>query len=46
MGQARLPLRRYYDIGDEPVFDLTPAIENALKWLEDLNKQQYGCHNS
>ncbi len=24
-------LRRYYDIGDEPVFDLTPATENALK---------------
>ena len=34
-------LRRYYDIGDEPVFDLTPATENALKWLEDLNKQQF-----
>ena len=39
-------LRRYYDIGDEPVFDLTPATENALKWLEDLNKQQFvGTHS-
>ena len=39
-------LRRYYDQGDEPVFDLTPATENALKWLEDLNKQQFvGTHS-
>ena len=30
-------LRRYYDVGDEPVYDLTPATENALKWLDDSN---------
>jgi hypothetical protein len=39
-------LRRYYDTGDEPVYELTPATENALKWLEDLNKQQFiGTHS-
>lgn len=39
-------LRRYYDVGDEPVYDLTPATENALKWLDDLNKQQFvGTHS-
>lgn len=39
-------LRRYYDTGDEPVYELTPAAENALKWLEDLNKQQFvGTHS-
>ncbi|RYE30719.1 MAG: DUF3375 family protein, partial [Sphingobacteriales bacterium] len=39
-------LRRYYDLGDEPVYELSPATENALKWLEDLNKQQFvGTHS-
>lgn len=39
-------LRRYYDAGDEPVYELTPATENALKWLDDLNKQQFvGTHS-
>jgi hypothetical protein len=39
-------LRRYYDTGDEPVYELSPATENALKWLEDLNKQQFvGTHS-
>lgn len=39
-------LRRYYNTGDEPVYELTPATENALKWLEDLNKQQFiGTHS-
>ena len=39
-------LRRYYDVGDEPVYELTPATENALKWLDDLNKQQFvGTHS-
>lgn len=39
-------LRRYYDVGDEPVYELTPASENALKWLDDLNKQQFvGTHS-
>ena len=33
-------------MGDEPVYELTPATENALKWLEDLNKQQFvGTHS-
>jgi hypothetical protein len=39
-------LRRYYDVGDEPVYELTPATENALKWLDDLDKQQFvGTHS-
>lgn len=39
-------LRRYYDTADEPVYELSPAAENALKWLDDLNKQQFvGTHS-
>ncbi len=39
-------LRRYYETTDEPVYELSPASENALKWLEDLNKQQFvGTHS-
>ena len=39
-------LRRYYEDADEPVFELSPATENALKWLDDLNKQQFvGTHS-
>lgn len=39
-------LRRHYETADEPVYELTPATENALKWLEDLNKQQFvGTHS-
>lgn len=39
-------LRRYYESSDDPVYELTPATENALKWLEDLNKQQFiGTHS-
>lgn len=39
-------LRRYYERADEPVYELSPATENALKWLEDLNKQQFvGTHS-
>lgn len=39
-------LRRYYETADEPVYELSPATENALKWLEDLNKQQFiGTHS-
>jgi hypothetical protein len=34
-------LRRHYEEGDEPIFDLTPAAENALKLMEDLNKQEF-----
>ncbi|MCW3464386.1 DUF3375 domain-containing protein [Chitinophaga nivalis] len=39
-------MRRYYETADEPVYELSPATENALKWLEDLNKQQFvGTHS-
>lgn len=39
-------LRRYYDTGDDPLYELTPATENALKWLEDLTKQEFvGTHS-
>ena len=39
-------LRRYYESGDEPLYELSPATENALKWLDDLNKQQFvGTHS-
>ncbi|EJL70719.1 DUF3375 domain-containing protein [Chryseobacterium populi] len=39
-------LRRYYERADEPMYELSPATENALKWLEDLNKQQFvGTHS-
>ncbi len=39
-------LRRYYNLGDEPIYELTPATENALKWLDDLSKQQFvGTHS-
>jgi len=39
-------LRRYYESTDEPIYELSPASENALKWLEDLNKQQFvGTHS-
>ncbi len=39
-------LRRYYEQTDEPVYELSPATENVLKWLNDLNKQQFvGTHS-
>jgi hypothetical protein len=39
-------LRRYYETADEPVYELSPSTENALKWLDDLNKQQFvGTHS-
>lgn len=39
-------LRRYYEKADEPVFELASATENVLKWLDDLNKQQFvGTHS-
>jgi hypothetical protein len=39
-------LRRYYESADEPIYELSPATENALKWLQDLNKQQFiGTHS-
>lgn len=45
MGKARLPEKVLWCC-DEPVYELTPATENALKWLDDLNKQQFvGTHS-
>ena len=39
-------LRRYYEAADEPVLELSPSTESALKWLEDLNKQEFvGTHS-
>ncbi len=34
-------LRRYYESDDDPVIDLTPSAENAIKWMEDLGKQEF-----
>jgi hypothetical protein len=38
--------RRYYDSSDEPVYELTPASENALKWLDDLTERDFVGANS
>lgn len=39
-------MRRYYEASDEPVYELSPTSVNALRWLEDLNKQQFvGTHS-
>jgi len=35
-------LRKYYtDTGDEPEFDLTPATEKAVEWLQSLEQRQF-----
>ncbi len=35
-------LRKYYtDNGDEPEFDLTPATEKAVEWLQSLEERQF-----
>ena len=35
-------LRKYYPpAGDEPHFDITPATEKALVWLESLSRRQF-----
>lgn len=34
-------LRKFFETNDEPIFELTPATENALKWIEDLNKSEF-----
>ncbi|MEO5975527.1 MAG: DUF3375 domain-containing protein [Chryseolinea sp.] len=34
-------LRRYYESDDDPVIDLTPSAENAIKWMEELGKQEF-----
>lgn len=35
-------LRKYYTSqGDEPVFDLTPASEKAVEWLQELQSREF-----
>lgn len=35
-------LRKFYVAhGDEPVYDLTPATERALQWLQDLEQPEF-----
>lgn len=34
-------LRKYYETDDEPLYELTPATEIALKWIEELNKPEF-----
>jgi len=35
-------LRKYYtDLGDEPEFDLTPATEKAIEWLQSLEERPF-----
>lgn len=34
-------LRKYFQSTDEPIYELTPATENALKWIDDLDKPEF-----
>jgi hypothetical protein len=35
-------LRKYYpELGDEPEFDLTPATEKAVEWIQGLEERQF-----
>src|SRR5436190_11026331 len=34
-------LRKYFQNTDEPIYELTPATENALKWVADLDKPEF-----
>lgn len=35
-------LRKFYpDLSDEPEFDLTPATEKAIEWLQSLEQRQF-----
>lgn len=35
-------LRKYYtNVSDEPEFDLTPATEKAIEWLQSLEERQF-----
>lgn len=34
-------LRKFYESGDEPLYELTAATETALKWIEELNKPEF-----
>lgn len=39
-------LHRFYGPGDDPLYELTPAAENALKWLDDLTQPGFvGTHS-
>lgn len=34
-------LRKYFQNTDEPIYELTPATENALKWIDNLDKTEF-----
>jgi hypothetical protein len=34
-------LRKYFQNTDEPIYELTPATENAVKWIDDLDKPEF-----
>ena len=34
-------LRKYFQNTDEPIYELTPATENALKWIDDLDRTEF-----
>lgn len=35
-------MRKYFESGsDHPVYDLTPATERVIRWLEDLNRTEF-----
>ncbi len=35
-------LRKYYgETGDEPLFEITPAMEKSLEWIEDLRDKEF-----
>lgn len=34
-------LRKYFLDTDDPIYELTPATENALKWIADLDKPEF-----
>ena len=40
-GEGKSWLRKFYPTGsDEPAYDLTPAVENAVEWLSSLVEQR------
>jgi hypothetical protein len=39
---AQAYLRKYYpDLGDEPEYDVTPAVERVVEWLQSLTTRQF-----
>lgn len=34
-------LRKYYESGDDPFYDLTTATETTLRWIEELSKAEF-----